>query len=154
HLAKLVPKGAAAYDIGGWHGFYTGVMAARGAKEVHVFEPLPDNVRRINALKNLNPDFKIHVHPFALGDRDGVAELVLMPDTSMAKLAESDFQKESLTPNRIVVRMAKIDTLVSAAEIAPPALIKIDVEGAEAKVLNGARNVVTRFKPVIFVEAH
>jgi FkbM family methyltransferase len=153
-LAEMVPEGAIAYDIGGWHGFYTGVMAARGAKEVHVFEPLPDNVERIDTLKALNPEFRIDVHPYALGDRDGSAELVVMPNTSMAKLVESEFQKEVLAPNRIQVRVAKLDTLVSAGEIPPPALIKMDVEGAELKVLNGAVNLLKRFQPIIFVEVH
>src|SRR5262249_31408675 len=64
------------------------------------------------------------------------------------------FQKEVLAPNRIQVRVAKLDTLVLAGEIPPPALIKMDVEGAELKVLNGAVNLLKRFQPIIFVEVH
>ena len=154
YLAQRVPERAVAYDIGGWHGFYTGIMAARGAKEVHVFEPLPDNIQRINTLKSLNPGFTIDIHAYALGARDGTAELVVMPSTSMAKLAESEFQKEIFTSDRVIVRLAKIDTLVSASEIPPPALIKMDVEGAELKVLQGAIDVLNRYQPIIFVEVH
>jgi FkbM family methyltransferase len=153
-LEKMIPVGAIAYDIGGWHGFYTGVMAARGAKEVHVFEPLPENLERIARLKSLNSEFRIIIHPYALGDRDGSTELVVMPRTSMAKLAESEFQADVSSPNRIQVRVAKIDTLVLAGEIPPPAIIKMDVEGAESLILNGASDVLRRFQPIIFAEVH
>jgi FkbM family methyltransferase len=153
-LEKMIVSGTVAYDIGGWHGFYTGVMAARGAKEVHVFEPLPQNLERIEHLRSLNPAFQIIVHDYALGDRDGFTELVVMPKTGMAKLAESEFQAEFSSPNRIQVRIAKIDTLVLTGAIPPPALIKMDVEGAEVLILNGARHVLTRYQPILFAELH
>lgn len=33
-------------------------------------------------------------------------------------------------------------------------LLKIDAEGFELNVLNGAKNLIERHKPIIFVEAH
>jgi FkbM family methyltransferase len=153
-LERMIPKGAVAYDIGGWHGFYSGVMAARGAREVHVFEPLPENLERIERLRSLNPALQIIIHPYALADRDGFTELVVMPATNMAKLTESEFQAEVSSPKRIEVRVAKIDTLIVAGEVPPPAIIKMDVEGAESLILNGARDVLRQFQPIILAEIH
>src|SRR6185437_6925840 len=42
-LAASVKAGSIAYDVGSFHGFFAGVMAAQGATEVHAFEPLPQN---------------------------------------------------------------------------------------------------------------
>jgi FkbM family methyltransferase len=53
----------------------------------------------------------------------------------------------------MMVSTITIDTLVSLFH-AEPDLIKMDVEGAESKVLQGARETAKKFKPNFFVEMH
>lgn len=153
-IAAAVPRNGVAYDIGGWHGFFAGVMAAQGAAKVVVFEPLPDNVARIERLVALNPNLPIQLMPQALGAEEGVTEMVVMPDTSMAKLAGSDFQPNATSETRLSVRISSIDALVSSGALPPPDLMKLDVEGAEMMVLRGAESVLVKHRPVIFAEIH
>src|SRR5947209_3187631 len=40
-LAAAVEPGDVCYDVGGYRGFFAGVCALAGAREVHIFEPLP-----------------------------------------------------------------------------------------------------------------
>jgi Methyltransferase FkbM domain len=77
-----------------------------------------------------------------------------MPNTSMAKLEASTFQAGVTSSERVRVKVRSIDAMIDAGEIAPPALMKIDVEGAEAMVLSGARETIRRHRPVIFAEVH
>ena len=49
---------------------------------------------------------------------------------------------------------APADDLVEAGEIAPPSIIKIDVEGAEADVIRGALGTLRRYRPALLVEVH
>lgn len=151
-LAASVTPGSVAYDIGSWHGFFAGVMAAQGASHVHVFEPLPANAERIRRLVALNPGRKITLHACAVGERESEMDLMIMPETSMAKLEASTFQADNTSATRVRVKVRSID--VMAGEIAPPSLMKIDVEGAEAMVLRGARETIHRYRPVIFAEVH
>ncbi|NBB16042.1 FkbM family methyltransferase [Caulobacter sp. SLTY] len=153
-IAAATPKGGVAFDIGGWHGFFTGVMAAQGASKVVVFEPLPDNIERLRKLVALNPKLPIQLNEMALGEEEGETTLVIMPDTSMAKLANSDFQPDAHGQTRITVRIASIDGLVSSGALPPPQLMKLDVEGAEMMVLRGADTVLRTHKPIIFSEVH
>lgn len=153
-LAAAVKPGTITYDIGSWHGFFAGVMAARGAGHVHVFEPLPENAARIRRLAALNPERPMTLHACALGAGDAEMDLIVMPKTSMAKLEASTFQPAETSGERVRVRVRSIDAMVAAGEIAPPALMKIDVEGAEAMVLTGARKILRRYRPVIFAEVH
>ncbi|MGE5268857.1 MAG: FkbM family methyltransferase [Thiohalocapsa sp.] len=153
-VAAGVRPGAICYDIGGWHGYFAAIMAAQGAAAVHVFEPMPGNGDRIARLAALNPKVAIHLHRMAVGDRDGEAELRLMPESSMAKIADSPFQPEMVAAEAIRVPLARLDTLVAAGSVPPPDLIKLDIEGAELMALRGALDVLGRHRPVIFAEVH
>lgn len=153
-LASYIRRGDVAYDIGGWHGFFAGVMAAHGAGQVHVFEPLPANARSIEAMIELNPDRAIYLHTCALGAADCDTDLFVMPETSMAKITESGFQTENRSASVLRIPMRTVDSLVANGDAPPPALIKLDVEGAEALVLRGAQQTLRSHHPMIFAEVH
>ena len=153
-VAAAIPKGGVSYDIGGWHGFFSGVMAANGARKVVVFEPLPTNIERIQRVMALNPGLPIELMATALGEKSGEAELVIMPESSMAKLAASSFQRDQTVGERIVVPIVAIDELVASGKAPPPDLMKLDVEGAELMVLKGASRTLAAHGPRIFAEVH
>lgn len=56
--------------------------------------------------------------------------------------------------HRDEVASETVDRLVSDAEVPPPDLIKIDVEGFELQVLRGMRRTLTHERPVVFLELH
>lgn len=147
-------RGAVAYDIGGWHGFYAGVLAVQGAGAVHVFEPLPQNQKQIRRMIELNPGLPITLHSAAIGDVDGVTELAVMPNTSMAKLSTSPFQVDAPAERRLVVSIRRLDSVVASGEAPPPAVVKLDIEGAEAAALRGAVTLLDAHRPVLFMEVH
>ncbi len=142
------------YDIGGYRGYMSGVFALAGAKQVIVFEPLPENVRRLKRLTELNPHLAIQIEQTAIGKADGNANFAIMPDRSMGKLSDSSFQKARRAVQDIVVPVTRLDTYVFQKQAAPPTVLKIDVEGAELDVLEGATRVLTEHRPKIFFEAH
>lgn len=153
-LAEAVVAGDVTYDIGSWHGFFAGVMSAQGARHVHVFEPLPVNAERIRKLIALNPSRSITLHGCAVGESDGMMNLMIMPETSMAKLETSEFQADQTSQTKVRVAVRSLDSIVANGEAPPPGLMKIDVEGAEVLVLKGAIDTIRRYHPVIFAEVH
>jgi FkbM family methyltransferase len=153
-LANAVTPGSACLDIGGWHGFYSGVMALAGASKVIVFEPLPANCARIRRLIELNPQLSIELIEAAVSEISGELEFQVMPETSMGKLACSAFQPEQTGAKRITVNAVTIDDLVTTMKIERPNVIKIDVEGAELLALRGAERTLADSRPKIFMEAH
>ena len=52
------------------------------------------------------------------------------------------------------VTMLRGDTLVERGISLPPAMMKVDVEGAEIDVLNGCRKILTTYRPIILAEIH
>lgn len=153
-LSSAIKPGWVCYDIGGYKGYYSGIMALRGAKKVIVFEPMPDNVERIKRLIELNPSLPIQLEEVAVSDTDGNATFEIMDETTMGKLGSSQFESGGKVLKQIPVTTARLDTLVNDGRIAPPDFIKIDVEGAEAFVLRGAEKILAEKKPMLMIEVH
>jgi FkbM family methyltransferase len=153
-LHGTVRKGDVCYDIGGYRGYMSGVFALAGASRVIVFEPLPDNLKRLNRLQELNPELPIQIEEMAVGKSDGEATFKIMPDQSMGKLVDSAFQVDRTMAHEISVQITRLDTCIYGRGLPRPNLIKIDVEGAEVDVLDGAMHTLQECRPRLLIEAH
>ena len=153
-IVEHVKRGDICYDIGGYRGYISGVMALAGASKVCVFEPLPANQRAVCRLCELNPQLPINVIAVALGNIDGSVLLKVMPDPSMGKLTNSLFQADATAIGEMRVTVRQIDSLLQTREIPLPNVVKIDVEGGELDVLSGAAEMLRVSRPTIFLEAH
>lgn len=154
NLAKAVERENVCYDVGGYRGFFSGVMARQGAGIVHCFEPMAANVDQIRSMVALNPAMRVTVHQLALADAPGTTTFAVMSEASMGKLAQSRFDSGDLPQSYVTVPVETIDHLIEHGRIVPADLIKFDVEGAEALVLQGARKLIANRKPVLYIEAH
>jgi FkbM family methyltransferase len=153
-LRRSVQPGDVCYDVGGYRGYMTGVLALAGAGQVIVFEPMDRNAAALRRLAALNPQLPLRIEPTALGAADSQTMFKVMPDESMGKLADSPFQVDALHDTVVMVRLRRIDTLVFEQGYAPPNVIKIDVEGAEADVIHGASRTLAKYRPRVLIEAH
>jgi FkbM family methyltransferase len=152
---RLARPGMVVYDIGANLGFYCVILArlVGDSGRVIAFEPLPDNVRWIAHNATLNGFGQIEVRCEALGRSDSEAEFIVSAKSAWGKLASAGPQPADAI-KRINVMLRSLDSLVSAGAVAPPELMKIDVEGAEAEVLNGAAETLRRFRPSLIVDLH
>jgi FkbM family methyltransferase len=153
-IADAVSPGDVCYDVGAYRGYLTGIMALAGASKVYAFEALPKNQTALHRLCDLNPNLPIEVVRSAIGNFDGIGELLIMPDSSMGKLASSSFQTEAPPLGSLPMTIRMLDTFVDAERILRPNVVKIDVEGAELQVLEGSRRIIQSFRPIIFLEVH
>jgi FkbM family methyltransferase len=148
----LTPK-SIAYDIGGYKGYYSGVMALNGASEVFVFEPFPENAIIIKSMISLNKNLNIKLVEKAVSDKSETLNFNINSDNTMGKLQNSNFENFSVNSSQLLVETIKLDDFIESGNPVP-SLIKIDVEGAEEFVLKGAINLLEQFKPTLFIEIH
>ncbi len=153
-LVSAVKPGDVCLDIGGWRGYCGGAMATHGAKAVYIFEPLPDNCARIQKLIGLNTNLPLHLIQAAVGEQNGEATFSISDATSMGKLSTSPFQPDMTSAQSIKVKLVSIDDWVEQNGIAPPSVMKIDVEGAEVMALKGAEKTLKTALPTLFIECH
>lgn len=154
-VAALIPTlDGAFYDAGANTGFYS-VLAGRLRPEVVVrpFEPLPEIADYFADNMAVNR-LQIHVERVALADTDGFADLHLPPASSglieSSASLNAEFKEEVETSVR--VRCERLDAAQERLGDERVAFIKIDVEGAEERVLAGARGCLERDRPIVAVE--
>jgi FkbM family methyltransferase len=127
------------HDIGACVGTWTLLAKAIfPAASVEAFEPLNAHVEQFEReTKRLS---SVRLHRMALGARAGEAMMNVTSfsdASSLLPLAEG--VHGSLRVSRYEpVQISRLDDLVGAGTVLPPDLIKLDVQGYELEVLNGA----------------
>jgi FkbM family methyltransferase len=153
-LSRLLRPGMTVYDAGANVGFTAVLAAHRVAPEGRVvcFEPLPANAGQIRHNAALNGFACVEVRQVALGRQDGDAEFLLSESPTWGRLAQAGAAPRQSGAIRVAVR--SLDSLAAEGDLPAPALIKMDVEGAEADALAGGRNLLAAARPVLVVELH
>lgn len=144
-VRRLVRPGMRIFDIGANAGFYTLAFARLVGAGGHVwaFEPLPGNVRHLRRHIALNALENVTVMEAAVSDRSGSAHFLQAPSNAMGRLAAE---------GGITVRTMALDEFCARA--GGPDLVKMDVEGAESAVLEGARRMLCRHRPILLLATH
>lgn len=142
------------FDIGANVGFYS-VLSARLVTplgKVVAFDPLDSNARQIRYNANLNRFANIDVQELALGRVDGQAEFMVSANSNWGMLSSVGRPPGHVATR--TVRLAKLDTLLAEHALPPPGLMKMDVEGAEVDVLDGAKETLAKHRPVLLIDLH
>jgi FkbM family methyltransferase len=153
-LAFLAP-GATAIDIGANLGEWT-VPFARAVGptgRVLAVEPTPLNAAALAKTLAVNALRWAEVVRCALGDREGEADFAV-PLVTSARNDTGTAHVGAAAPDHEALRVAmrRLDRLVDERGFARIDLIKIDVEGHERRVLDGAATALARFRPALVVE--
>jgi FkbM family methyltransferase len=141
------------FDIGANHGFYVERMALQGHK-VYAFEPHPDNIHILTEKFGTSED--VVVVPLALSNYTGEAGLYVAgnPGGHSISKAVSDIGTWGHAKTPHPVACMTIDDFVNTENISNLISMKIDVEGAEEYVLDGAYNTLRAFNLVVALETH
>lgn len=152
-IVQLLRPGDTFIDVGANIGFFS-LLAARlvgpGGRVV-ACEPVPDNVQRLRANAARNGIHNLDIVPAAIGQRSGRAVLALANHPGGSALEEAGRPLDYR--GQLDVEVTTLDALMTRGAWQPPAMVKIDVEGAEAAVLEGMRGTAATAHPVILVEA-
>lgn len=147
---RVTRPGDVFYDIGANAGIVA-IDVARtfgGDVTVHAFEPQPTLVSSLRISIALNAFTRTQVHRLLLGDTSGEVDLYVADHGVHSSLVARE-----AGATRLTCRMETIDGLVAAGTLPLPSVIKMDVEGAELRVLQGAANTLRAKPPVIVLEA-
>lgn len=146
-IFQLIRPGMVCWDVGAHVGFYTLLFAelAGPAGRVFSFEPVPANVELLRHHVWINGYANVEILPFALADFDGEAEFDPGPNSSMGPIVAGGSWK---------VPCRSADSLIRSGAVEAPDVIKLDVEGAEAAVLRGAKELLATGRATWLIAIH
>lgn len=137
-------------DAGGYVGDTALLFSSYTDKSIHVFEASPSNMDiiretiRLNQLENIVPVSK------ALGEKSGTATFSLGERNSCNSLVERPGYNY---PNHIEVPVITLDDYVRENNL-EVGLIKVDIEGGEQLLLNGAVETIRTQHPILLISIY
>ncbi|MFI5155830.1 MAG: FkbM family methyltransferase [Chitinophagales bacterium] len=137
-LLHLLRPGDLFVDVGANIGSYTVLASAVAMAQAISIEPVPktfSNLKRNVAVNDL--ESRVELHNYGIGNESGVLRFTRNLDTINHVISSVDAANDS---DSIEVQITTIDDMMQGRI---PLLIKIDVEGFELAVLEGARQTLS-----------
>lgn len=159
-MRKFLKPGMTAIDIGAHTGFFTLLMADLVGVHgrVYSFEPHPQNYKLLKQNISHNSFSWVEAHNIALSNKTGQAILSINPvNEGGHSLGDFSNNPDLIGWDRqqlkVRVKTITLDAFVKGHNIDQIDFIKMDVEGAECLVIEGARDVLMGEKaPIILCE--
>lgn len=154
-ISKLARPGMAAYDIGANIGIFSFLFSALVKNEgiVYAFEPEKNNYICFEKSLKINKSQNILLDKRAVGREKESGKFDRRGGAFSGRLVGKDAAYK-LTKNIEEIDIVNVDYLINNEKFRIPDIMKIDVEGNEAMVLEGMENVLANYNPIIICELH
>ena len=143
YVSNLLKQKRRFLDIGANIGIYS-FHFKKSFKSIDAFEPLKEISYRLEYFQ----DESLRVHNCALSNKRGVFQIYIPYLSGKAIASLASLEKRN---GDCEVRNVKVDK-IDNYDFDDVDLIKIDVEGHEEYVIEGARNLIKRNMPILIVE--
>ncbi len=156
-LDRMLRRGMIVIDVGANDGLYTLFAARRVGSRGRVVSVEPSSRERRNLERNLalNRLRNVTVVPAALAAEAGHAQLQIAPALHGGHNTLGGFAHKGVAAiGTELVPVETLDTLAERLSLSKVDVIKIDVEGAEMKVLAGGRELLKIARPTLLIEAN
>jgi len=136
YLRETIKETDTCIDVGANVGYYTLLMARLARKGmVHSFEPVPLNYHLLCANLLANRIQNVVANQSVIADQEADTEFVVANDSAYSSLIDTGRKPVEA---RVRVHTNTLDRYCRQHQIARVDVLKIDVEGAEEKILSGS----------------
>lgn len=156
-FSPYIKDDAIVLDVGGHAGQFTKLFAKMAPKgKVFTFEPASYTRQILQSMAGLKRLNNVFIIPFGLGDKASEQTLNVPIKKSgsvgygLSFIGTPNSDRHDLYKDQILI--TTIDKIVDCFNIQRIDFIKVDIEGFEYQLLQGARESIKRFKPTLFLE--
>ncbi len=149
-IKKYIKPGDTVIDVGGNLGFFVLILNELIGDEgkIYSFEPSGLLKNKLAATIHNNNLKNVTIVNLGLGDSEGSTTLHYNPKQSGLSSIVSDFENNTLSEEIKITTLNKFAENISGRV----SFIKIDTEGYEPQVLKGAKELIRKDKPTIYIE--
>ncbi len=139
------------YDVGAHIGYTTVLFAhyLNGTGAVHAFEILPSTAKLLQNTVEANQFQNVVIHAVGLGAEEATQQLTI-GSTAMTSIRSAKREGQSTERCRVEI----LDVYRRKLGLPRPALMKVDIEGAEIQFLHGSLELIDECKPKMLIEFH
>jgi len=154
-LKNELKEGMTCLDIGANIGYYATLesKAVGISGRVIAIEPSPITFKHLQRNMELQKISNNEVHNFAIGDMEGEVNF-LSHNKSNLSMVIQEGQNIPQGCELTTVHATTVDKLVEDMKLKNLDLLRMDVEGYEFQILNGAKKTITKYEPMIQLELH
>lgn len=148
-VTSLLRAGDFAIDVGANHGWFSLLIASIVGPDgkTWAIEPVQAMVDALRRNLASNPSLSVEVHPLALGVAEGTLEMHVFDDLPHGHASAATLGHDDFSTHRCAVR--PLDQLLAGDR--PVTLVKVDVEGSELAVLEGASETIASPTPPMWL---
>ncbi len=148
-VIRRMPKDAVCVDIGVNEGQLFDAMYKHCSDGmVYGFEPIPQLYQYLSSKYQSK---RVHLQKMVLSDKEEDVSFFYFPGkTGMSGMEQRSSLLKGIPSQELHYKAQLLDTVLAGVNRID--LVKIDVEGAELKVLKGARETIARCRPVVIFE--
>ncbi len=153
-FSRYVHPGDFVVDVGGNMGFVCTILSelVGSTGKVVSFEPNPLTFKKLQQTTAINKLLNVELHNLGCGTSASTAQLSWVSNSSgHCRILDPTENQSQLNLRTETIQIVRLDEFLS---VYPQrvAFLKIDTEGYEPGVLEGARGRITQDKPVIYIE--
>lgn len=155
-ISKYLRKNSVCLDIGGNIGYYAllekKIIGKNG--RIIVIEPSPENFKILKKnlkLEDNSTDLALNI---AAGDKDGSIKFLLYKNAGNSSMIVPEGMESKYPGQTIDVPIKKIDTIVDELKLEKLDFVRMDSEGYEYNILQGMKETLKKFRPIIQLEFH
>lgn len=158
-IAAAVKPGDVCVDVGAHKGFMTLYLAKAvgSGGQVIAFEPDPRAMEALRSNVQRNGFEQVRLYSCALGDCEASCQFALYQQLGWSSRFPNDTAKPAVA-STISVRARRLDDIIAEMSVAPEthriSFVKIDAEGSEPLILQGAYETLRRFRPTVHIEVN
>lgn len=150
-ISQLVQPGDICLDVGANIGWYTTLLQKIVGNDgsVHAFEPVPNVYEKLRRNVSHNePPSNVKINNLALGNTEKIVDLHIFANLpeghhSIATFDNTEYESFSC-------RMITLDSYLTENQIGEVNFVKVDIEGAEKMMLEGADILFKQKRPPIW----
>jgi len=149
---RYVHPGDVVLDCGANVGVFTRFALNAGARLVVAIEPAPENIECLR--RNFQAEIEAHrviVYPKGVWDKEDTLEMLI--DQSDQAADSFVIHRTGAKPS-VKLPLTTIDRLAAELALDRVDFIKMDIEGAEVRALQGAADTLKRFHPRMSLSAY